>query len=959
MLMRTIGILFFLIILTQLLNAQNGTLRGIALDEETAEPIMFASVYIPEIESGTTTDLDGAFSVDLAPGNYTIELTYVGYAKSTISDVVIKSGEVNNLDIRMGTASEVLQEVVVEAKQLRNTEAALATIKRKSVNVIDGISAASFKKMGDGNAAAAVKRVPGVSLIDGKYVYVRGLGDRYTKSVLNGMDIPGLDPDRNTLQMDIFPTNVIDNIIVLKSFTADLPADFTGGIVNIETKAFPEDRQKSLSLGIGYNPDMHFKSDYINYDGGALDFLGIEDGTREIPTDRRTNIPQLADAISDVNINGPKSQEYREILNGFNKNLAAEEASSLMDISLGYSMGNQFNKDDKTVGYNFAVTYKNSTDFYQDAQYSQFGRQNQSNQYELEQRQLLKGKLGENNVLLGTLLGFNVKKRNNKYGVTLLHLQNGEKKTALFNYEGTNQGANFNAIQHNLEFSQKMLTNLLINGRHSLKEGLWDIDWRISPTRSSLDDPDIRYTRYRVDQGRITIGTESGIPERIWRYLEEYSLNSKVDLTRDMSVFERDAKLKFGVLSTVKYRDYEIQNFQISTNQTVVTEDINLILNEENLWSAENRNGVTYDPTFLPNNPNAFSALARTEAGYVQTELNPFNRFKTILGLRFENYTQLYTGINQNGDEFDLEEVLSDVDLFPSVNLIYNLRDNQNVRLSYSNTIARPSLKEASYATILDPVSGRTFIGGFFPDIDVETGEEVWDGNLSSTRISNFDLRYELFLESGQTVSLSGFYKQFTDPIEIVQYVQAQNNFQPRNVGNGEVLGAELELRHSLGIISPALRPFMLNANLTVVESSIDMSESEYRSRVDNARDGQTIERTRSMAGQAPYLINTGLAYQNTEKGLDIGAYYNVQGETLIIVGVVDRPDIYSDPFHSLNLTASKSFGENRKYRIDFKAENILGDETEEFYSSFQAENQIFTLLAPMRTYSLGFAVKL
>jgi len=917
---------------------------------------MFATVFIPETSGGTTTDLDGAFSLELEEGSYTIEISYVGYTKLSINDVLVKAGEVTPLDIRMQTESEVLEEVVVEARQLRNTEAALATIKRKSVNVMDGISSASFKKMGDGDAAAAVKRVPGVSIEAGKYVFVRGLGDRYTKSVLNGMDIPGLDPDRNTLQMDIFPTNILDNIIVLKSFTADLPADFTGGIVNITTKDFPEDKTRSASISMGYNPDMHFNESYLNYEGGSTDFLGFDDGSRENPVGGLDDFPKYEEIIG--NPNGPRGQEYQSILRNFGANLAAMRNSSFMDFGLGFSSGNQFNKEKVTLGYNFAATYKNSTRFYEGIEYSRYGKNDQSDVSDMELREFQKGDLGENNVLLGGLAGFSMKTNRSKYNINLLHLQNGESKAGIFDYRGSDQGASFQAIQHNLEYSERQLSNVLFNGIHSMSDGIWELDYKLSATRSAMNDPDIRFTRYQTDASQLRIGTESGLPTRIWRDLIEYNYSGKADMTKEYNFKGREAKLKFGGGHTYKERSYEIQDFQLFPNGIDLTGDPNELLSEDNLWDPATRQGTFFRDLFTPNNPNKFDANAHLSSAYVSTEIKPIENFKTIIGVRAENYIQRYTGINQSNQVFNNETVLDDLNLFPTLNMIYALGEKTNLRLSATRTIARPSFKEASFATIIDPLSGRTFIGGFFPDVDVSTGEVVWDGQLQSTDITNLDLRWETYGSRGQTIAVSAFYKAFTNPIEIVQYVQAPNNFQPRNVGDGRVIGAELEVRQNLSLLSGALSKFNLVTNFTFTDSEIEMSETEFRSRQDNAREGQSIDNKRDMAGQAPYLINVGVTYQDMDRAFDAGFYYNVQGRTLLFVGIADRPDVYSVPFHNLKFTANKAFGPENQYNISFEAANILGDLREEVFQSFGTGDEIFTQIAPGRIFSFSFGYK-
>lgn len=937
--------------------AQKGTIRGGVIDNATGEALIGVTVVIEGTTTGGVTDLEGKFEIKAEPGTYSLQVTYISYTSMTIQSVEVVANQVTTLaDIRLSENVEQLSEIVVTAEALKNSEEALFTVKMKSTNLLDGISAASFKKIGDSDVAAAVKRVPGVSVEGGKYVYVRGIGDRYTKSTLNGVDIPGLDPDRNTVQMDLFPTSLIDNIVVVKSFTSELPADFTGGIVNLDTKSFPDEKALSVSISLGYNPSMHFNNSYLTYTGGKTDFLGFDDGTRDIPTGKSTNIPRYIDVVG--NVNSSKAQEFRSILESFNPQMAAMREKSFMDFGMGVNYGNQFSKGVNTIGYNFSLVYSNTTEFYENAQYGRYIK-GESSLYEMKVTEFQQGDYGVNNVSLSAMGGIALKRNNSRYKLNLLHTQNGESKTGVFDFENSDLGANFNSFQHNLEYTQRSLSNMLINGTHFLGDSKWQIDWRLSPTISNIEDPDIRFTRYRDDNGNLTISSESGYPTRIWRYLQELNLVGKTDVTRDYTFLRNEAKLKFGVSYAYKQRDFEIQNFQIVPQDVDVTGNPDELFLPENLWGTnpDGVTGVRYEPSFIPNNTNKFDASVSNAAVYASNEFRITRNLKSILGLRVENYVQLYTGLNQQRVSLNDKEVIDDLDFFPSVNLIYSLSETQNLRFSFSGTIARPSFKEASFAEILDPLTGRTFIGGFNIDKD-EFGNTVWDGNLQATHIDNFDLRWELFQKKGQTVAVSAFYKAFDKPIEIVQFVQAPNNFQPRNVGNGKVYGIEVELRKNLGFVSSVLEEFSLNTNVTVTESSIEMSNTEYQARLTKARDGETIKNTRSMAGQAPYIVNAGLSYKGEKNGLDVGVFYNVQGETLAYVGISDRPDVYAVPFHSVNMSINKSFGVEEKLQLGLTVANMLNDNRELVYKSFNASNQYFSKLSPGSSFNLKVGYK-
>src|SRR5690606_22404104 len=299
-------------------------------------------------------------------------------------------------------------------------------------------------------------------------------------------------------------------------------------------------------------------------------------------------------------------------------------------------------------------------------------------------------------------------------------------------------------------------------------------------------------------------------------------------------------------------------------------------------------------------------------AFYVSNEMFLLPNLKTILGIRAEYFVQRHTGRDQsfangdieNGNNLVNEKVLESLDFFPSVNLIYSLTEDQNIRASYSRTIARPSFKELSYAQIIDPITNRTFIGSLFE-------YAAWNGSLTETRVNNIDLRWELFLNRGQIFSVSAFYKAFDDPIELVRIPEQQTSteYQPRNVGDGMLVGIEVEFRKDLEFISPALRNFNLSGNFTYVESQIAMTDVEFNSRKTYEKTGENIGERRQMAGQAPYVINGGLSYSHADIGIETGIFYNVKGPTLFIVGAGLFPDIYHKPLHSLNFGFNKKLG--------------------------------------------------
>ncbi len=949
--------------------AQQGTIRGSVISKSNGETLIGVNILVVGTDNGTITDLDGQFTIKLNPGSYDLQVSYITYETTTVKGIQVGAGEVTLLEnIRLSDSNLELGEVVITAEAVRTSEAALLSMKKKSATIMDGISASKMRLTGDATAVEAAKRVTGVSIEGGKYVYIRGLGDRYSKTTLNGVDIPGLDPDKNTLQMDIFPSALIDNLVVSKNFTADLPADFTGGIMNIETKAFPEKKILSASASVSYNPDMHFNEDYLEYEGSSTDFLGFDDGQRALPNGAdRANFPTPINTSDDGVVN--------RFVNSFDPNLGVNRARSLMDYSASFTIGDQIELKNKNasgpdylnfnnkLGYIFSLSYKTDYKYYDDVVYGEYQRilDEDNNEMLLANSQI--GEFGERSSLLGLLGGVAYKTKFSKYRLSALRLQGGESRAGRFdlfnNAEALGQSG-YRAESENLEYNERSLTNLLLNGEHVLQNAGWEIDWRLSPTFSVSNDPDIRKTAFsQLANDTSFRAGDGGNPSRIWRYLDEISATAKIDIIKNYKFREGAAKLKFGASHTYKQRDYEILAFdmQFFVSQDWPNPDPEVVLEPQNIF-PNTPNGIYYQSGNTSPNSNEYNSNVQLSAAYISNELNITPELKTILGLRLENFVQRHTGRDitfangnfENGNNLDNEIVLESLDLFPSVNFIYSLNDDQNLRFAYGRTIARPSFKELSFAQIIDPFTNRIFNGAFFQ----YPGD--WDGNLVETRINNIDLRWELFQEQGQLFSISAFYKQFADPIELVRIPTALTTaeYQPRNVGNGQLLGVELEIRKNFNFISPKLEMFSVSANVTFVESRIDMTDIEFESRLEFEKRSEDIENTRQMAGQSPYVINVGLVYDNQDAGLQSGIYYNVKGPTLFIVGAGLFPDIYNEPFHSLNFSVSKKLGEEGNTSIDFKAQNILDDQLETVYKAFEAEDQPFTTLFPGPSFSLG-----
>ncbi|MEO1053187.1 MAG: TonB-dependent receptor [Bacteroidota bacterium] len=936
--------LLLLLFASQTLQAQQGTIRGTVIEDATGEPLIGVTVIIEGTATGAATDLDGAFAFKAAPGTYNIQASFISFETVTVQGVVVTAGEVTNVGtIRLGESAEQLEEVVISAEAVKTTEAALLTIKRKSPNLLDGISSETFSRIGDSDAAGAIRRVPGVSIQGGQYVFVRGLGDRYTKTIVNAVEVPGLDPDRNAIQIDIFPTNVINNIIVFKNFTPDLSADFVGGTVDIETEDFPDEKKIDLSVSFEFNPDMHFQNNFLTYDRGGTDFLGFDNGDRELPFDAvNDQIP--APSFTDQTVN----QEIRDITLDFNSNMAARMATSGLNGSLSFSAGNQIEKEKVTLGYIGAFGYRNTTQFFEDAIDATFEVFQDASNLELERQQLFQGPIGINDVQLSGLLGGSIKTDNSKFRVQGMHIQNGTSRAGRRFRD--RQGENFNtAIVDVLEYSERSLTNFLIAGEHYLPGSDSEISWRLSPTFATVNDLDLRITPFSLDNDPPEIDEqETGEPNRLWRLLDEQNYVAKVDYTKNFQLRGLPSKFKGGLSNIYKERDFELPSFflDIVSNQ----DGLNLNADPDRLLALDNIFTVDRQGVAIQNNSarsNSYRGRMNTFGAYVMGELGITEKLKSVVGLRVEQYDQWYTGNNQAGNIPDNpagivledENILSSFELFPSVNLIYSVIENSNLRASYYRTIARPSFKEKSFAEIQDVLTGFTFIGNI---------------DLIETNINNYDLRWEYFLEGGQTISIGGFYKTLQNPIEIVRSSTDARNIIPRNVGDGEIIGVELEVRKNLDFISPAFENFLISANVTYTDSQIDIDAEELEDRQQRAREGETISTTREFLGQSPLITNVSLNYNSFTNGWQGSLAFNRQSSTLAVTGGNFAPDTFTVPFNSLNLNVSKAFGVDQKNTIGLRVTNVLGDIQEREFVSFGDITGIETSRDP----GTGFRIK-
>lgn len=948
-------IIILLIVLTSGMYANSqGFVDGTVLDSLNNEPIPFARVKVEGMNNGANTDFDGKYQIKLPAGDYTLvfSMSMEGY-NPIKRKVTILEGEKHHLHILLQKSKAVQQLAVMQVVHVK-TEGAKSIAaddvrRREAKGTSDGMSKEQIQNTGASSAVEAVQMVPGLSIEDGKSVYVRGLGDRYSKTILNGMEIPGLDPDRNSVQMDIFPSTIIDNITVYKTFTPNLAGDFTGGLVDITTSDYPSERTVYFKAALGYNTQATYNKNYISYQGGKLDFIGFDDGTRAMPVSKTQ---KFSDPVQgDISLT--------RATNSFGKVMATEKSANFLNQNYTFSLGNRFGlkskkKSNVDYGYNFVMNYRNTHRFYENAEFNEYRKDPNSSITELYRDRSSTGEVAENNVLWTALLGQSFKFNQSKISLTLFHTQNGMSSAS--NLRQINDESNpATLVKQNLTFTQRSVSNVNVNGRHFIgKNKKWKMDWKLSPTYSKIDDPDIRSTvleEVTDENGDISYALTQSVGaeiRRIYRNLSELNVSGRFDLTYSFTQWDSlKSEISFGALNTFKHRNYEVYDFIFNVEEPFrYSDDPNWYFQSQNIW-----NPTTDSGTYVQGErqlANSFDATQNVTGAYVMNDLPLSKRFKATYGVRVEKAVNHYTGQNNVGDvKYVNQVVLDEINVLPSVNLVYKIEKSgdstrrksfTNIRAGYSSTVARPSFKEKSISQIYDPIQGRRYNGNI---------------DLKQTTIHNMDLRWEFFYGRTELISVSAFYKRFIDPIEVIANVAAPNEVQPINAGIADLYGAEIEFRKAIGFAKNENVNLVVGSNLTLVYSQIDMRKvkmnvggveyTEQEIRTLNARDGEIVGNYRPMYGQSPFIVNAFVNFSNAKLGLTFNASYNVQGKKLAVIGVGGLPDVYEQSFHSLNMKVSKTVGENDNWKLGLQAKNILMNTRRKMYESYNATSQVYS----------------
>lgn len=930
----------------------NASVFGKVVDSETGEELIGANIFLEGTNIGAATDIEGNFNIRNVPaGIYSLIASMIGYSKITVTDLELEPGEQKKLDITLISEAYETDEVVITARMILNNEASLLKNRQKSNSISDAISSELISRSGSSNAGDAMVKVTGASVVDGKYVYVRGLGERYSSTHLNGAELPSADPDRKSFNMDLFPTGVLDNIITVKSFTPDKPGNFSGGIVDIGTKSYPEKFTLKIHGQSSYNTIASFNDNFLTYQGGGLDWLGMDDGTRELPeilNNPDLRIPSEVTARTDEE----QARLLDEISNSFNPQMSPGTKSAPINYNYSLSIGDQVQLFDMPLGYLGSLTYRRDYSFYEDGTSGRWKLTGNVNSVEsLSELQLLNDSKGSDEVNWGGLVTLNLKPSlTHEIGANLIYTQSGQSNSRFLEGRWIEQLSSENSTLQTrvLSYTERNLQSYQLHGKHVFENlAGFSINWSGTISNTTQKEPDTRYfTNHFANRqigGRDTViysiaASIYPLPSRYFRDMDEDSKGLNLDLSMPFEIWENlRAKFKVGGAFNEKDRIFTENRYEYELGAIRYAGDPEVFFSPENVgivdYDSQNDRYIFGNHISETPDPRGgdYNGYEKVTALYGMIELPITRSLRFIGGARYEISKMDVFGKDTSG-------FLDDKDLLPAASLIFQLTDNMNIRTSYGKTLARPNFREKA------PYANFNFAADF-----------IFLGNpaLKRTLIDNYDLRWEWFIRPGEIIAISGFYKYFKNPIERVinvLFVSEGGEVFYDNIDKAEVMGIEIEVRKRLDEILEELSNFTVGANVSFIDSKVDIPSDELT--VIRAVD-PNAESTRTLQGQSPFLVNVELGYYNESSGTNASLFYNVFGDRLAEVSIGGTPDIFERSRPMLDFIFSQALLSNFVVKLSVK--NILNSPYQ-LTHSFKGEEYVRTEFKTGSSIGLGIS---
>lgn len=890
-----------------LLYSQSLRLTGKVTNEKN-EPVAGASINVTG-NGGTTSGTDGAFSLALTPGKkYEINFSAVGYTPKIVSDVEVRNGVVNELNIVLQTASKDLSNIVVTATRStarRETVNSIIQFQKNTNTVASVISAESIRRSPDRNTGEVLKRTPGASIQEGRFLVIRGLADRYNQAMLNGILLTSTEPDRKTFSFDLIPAPMIDNIVINKAFVPEYPGEWAGGLVQVNTRDIPAKSFFNLQIGTGFNTQT-IGNDFYKDKGGKLDWLGIDDGTRSLPK-AYTN-KSAFDILSPT--------EKTAIGKQMTNNWAPVQTTAVPNASLQASGGFVTKLFNKQFGGTFGLVYNRNL-----RRVDALNRRNNFNGSQVSVNYNYDDDRYAQDVTIGALgslsLQFSPLHKISVKAIANLNSSNSYTQRNGLDYDRNNdvRGSEFS-------FRQNTFFTTQLTGDHTLAKPL-KLRWYGAFNILDGYVPDQRRIVYTRTTGTNnpyellianSLSQESG--SRIFQNLSDYIYTAGGDLTYNFSWLNQRQSLKGGYMLQVKDRLYDAKLFAnyLPRDNSALRQ-----LPADKVFAPENFGEATAGSTlfgFDAIKGNSFRYLANTilNAGFLQLD-NQFTRaLRVVWGARVEHYDQLVGSVKKY-DPRHTHSVVTDV--LPGVNATLKLTEKTNLRLSGSQTVIRPELRELSSLNLYD----------------FELNASV-QGNpaLQRTKATNADFRYEIYPRAGEVLTAGVFYKYFKTPIEqnFAEGAGGASTFFYLNPEKAYSYGAEVEFRKKLDAVD-ALKNFTFLANAAYIYSRVKT-------------DASNIKIDRPLQGQSPYLVNLALMYDLQEKGFTTTLLFNQVGERIYLVGDISAgagsPDIYEAPRPVMDFQISKKLLKT-KGELRLNVSDIL-NQTQYFYQNAEGSKTSF-----------------
>lgn len=898
----------------------SGSISGKIIDNSNNEELIGANVLIIGTNYGASSDIDGQFSIKLVPvGKYTLKISYISYQTVTVEDVEVKPSEDTKINISLDPASTELQEVVITAEALKTTETSVLKIQKNSSNIVDGVSSELISKNNSSDGTDVLKRMSGVTITDGKYAFVRGVSDRYNNTLLNGATLPSTDPEKKSFSYDIFPANLIENLITAKTFSPDKPGDFSGGLIQINTIEFPSDFTLNFSASTGFNTLTSFKN-YTGYSGGKTDFYGIDDGTRDYPS-----------IINDSKVvkGNFTSDELNKITTSFKNNWSTTSSTAPLNGNIKLSIGDNYQLWGNILGYVASLNYSSSLS----------NEEKERNFYDFSgPRYNFKGNSFNRNITLGGMLNFSYKfAAANKISLKNVFNQNADDETTIYSgdYRYADQYREITSLRY---VSRSLLSNQLI-GEHQFNFlRSTNFDWAVNYSRSTRNEPDARryvYARSIENQLEpLRFQLDQSLATRYYGNLDDQDLSFATNFTIKPFEYSETPSFKFGLLYDHKNRNFEARSFGFRNipGGNFQYEDSVLQQSVDQIFALENINSTFIEVTEITKPSDSYDSNQKLAAGYLMFDATVLEKLRIAAGVRLEYSNQILNSESQTGTLINVSNFYRD--WLPSLNLTYGLTNDINLRFAFSTTLSRPEFRELAPFSYFDFISNELVQGN--PD-------------LQRSLINNYDLRFELYPSAGELAAVSLFYKNFKNPIEEILLASSSN--EPirsfANVNGAKNYGVEFEIRKSLAFIASTFDHFSFVGNLSLISSSIV---------IDGNNNVGFQKSDRPLQGQADYIFNLGLYYDNYKSGFSTSLVYNKVGQRIAKVGTADLGDIIEKPVDLIDINFSQKVFE--KFSIKLSVKDLLNQDRK-FIQQTANGDQVAELRRVGRNISLGFGYQL